>query len=343
MSKSDPTLDEWRRLYEAALELKKQAPWEWMWEDEIFGVRNPETGEVGYVSIMGANGEHLCLAVYRGSEGLDGFWRMEHGELMEEPAFLLEIPQLQASFEDRDMVQKEDREVMKALGLKFRGQQAWPLFRSYAPGCAPWFLTAAEARFLAVAIEQALEVIPRLADDPELLEPPEEEGEYLVRMQTDDGWEDRWLSPEPVPTPRPPVVDMRQLEAMRQELPRQQFTLEAGLFALPTYIKDEGDARPYLPYHLMIVEANSGMIVGTALMVAKPDMDSVWQQTVVHFLDAIAGLDGLPQRIAVSSERLHGLLIPIAAGLGIRLQLSDNLPALDEARGTLEQWLGQRR
>ena len=56
LDSTTPTLGEYRRLYEAAIALKQKAPWEWMQEDEIFGVRNPETHEIGYVSIMGALG-----------------------------------------------------------------------------------------------------------------------------------------------------------------------------------------------------------------------------------------------------------------------------------------------
>jgi len=337
-----PTLDEWRRLYEAAIELKALAPWEWMWEDEVFGVRNPETGEAGYVSIMGANGEHLALALYLGSEGLDGFWRMENDEdEVEDPAFLLEVPELQVSFEDREELDKNDREVIKALGLKFRGRQEWPLFRSFVPGCAPWFLTPAEARFLAVAIEQTLDVARRLLDSPELVVPSEDEEEerYLFRVQTEAGWEDQWLSPEPVPLRPPPAVDLARLERLRNELPRREFTLEADLFALMTFVKDEGDERPYVPYNLMVVEADTGFVLGGDLLLAKPSLDAVWEQVGDRLLDAIEQLGGLPYRIAVQSERLQNLLMPICAGLGIRLQAADHLPALDEVRGALQEWL----
>jgi len=37
-------------------------------------------------------------------------------------------------FEDRDGLDKQDREVIKKLGLKFRGAHAWPMFCSYRPG-----------------------------------------------------------------------------------------------------------------------------------------------------------------------------------------------------------------
>jgi hypothetical protein len=54
-----PTNEQWRRLYEAAVGVKELAPWEWMTETDVFGVQDPETQEIGFVSVMGALGEHF--------------------------------------------------------------------------------------------------------------------------------------------------------------------------------------------------------------------------------------------------------------------------------------------
>ena len=53
------------------------------------------------------------------------------------PELFLRVPQLQASFEDRNELRDKDRQVIKELGLKFRGRQAWPMFRSYRTGLCP--------------------------------------------------------------------------------------------------------------------------------------------------------------------------------------------------------------
>ncbi len=67
--KNEPSLKEWRKLYEAAMRVKKIAPWDWMDETDIFGVQNPETDETGFVSVMGAGGEHFAIGVYLGCRG----------------------------------------------------------------------------------------------------------------------------------------------------------------------------------------------------------------------------------------------------------------------------------
>ena len=77
---------------------------------------------------------------------------------------LLEIPNLQASFENREVLEGEDRGIIRQLGLKFRGRNAWPMFRSYRPGFFPWLIDSHEAELLTCALEQVLVVAPRLGE-----------------------------------------------------------------------------------------------------------------------------------------------------------------------------------
>jgi hypothetical protein len=341
MNTTTPTLDEWRQLYEAAARFKEAVPWEWMTESHVFGVRHPETGEIGYDSIMGLRGEYFALAVYLGSEGLAGFVQMESGRA-KDATFLLEIPQLQASFGDRQELRKEDLAIIKSLGLKFRGQGAWLLFRSYVPGYLPWLLSGEEARFLTVCLEQGLEVALRLRADPHLLDPLRQ-GLYLIRTLDKEGtamvWKDQWEKPVP---PQPKTIqiklDQKLLNAVAR-LPRQPMTMQASLFVMPGGIFEKGDPRPYFGYTLMVVEAQSGFILGTEILAPKPSLEAVWTQTPEEFLKVLPRLGTLPTEVAVNQERLRMLLEPVTTALGIKLTLTRTLPALNQARKAMEQML----
>jgi len=35
MAESSPTLNEWRKLYQAAIRIKEIAPWQWMTETDV--------------------------------------------------------------------------------------------------------------------------------------------------------------------------------------------------------------------------------------------------------------------------------------------------------------------
>jgi hypothetical protein len=339
MPSNSPTLDQWRDLYAAAAVLFADAPWEWIYEDEIFGVRDPDTGQVGYVSIMGHNGEHLALAVYQGEAALRDFRIMATGQASEDrPEFLLEIPQLQASFENREELLPEDREVIKALGLKFRGRLAWPHFRSYVPGCLPWLLTAAEARWLTAALEQAVEVTRRYKQDRSLL-PPLEKGHYLVRTLTTQGWTDQWLTPT-LPDGRAPLpVDRSQIAAAVAKLRRGPMTLQVDVFAmLGTSVQENRGDRPQLPYSLLLVDADSSFVLGVDVLSADPNLDAMWEGVPAKLTACLQKAGVLPKKVVVRGEEMRRLLAPWAAAIGCEIKASRSLKALDQVRSELLQY-----
>jgi len=115
-----PDIRDWRELYGAAVRVKELAPWELMTEADIFCVQSPESGELGFVSVLGSLGQHYAVSLYLGSEGIHGFLDLQAMGPFGDPNDLIQIPQLQASFEDRGELDRREREVIKELGLKFR-------------------------------------------------------------------------------------------------------------------------------------------------------------------------------------------------------------------------------
>jgi uncharacterized protein DUF6930 len=339
MSEKTPTAEEWGRLYAAAGRVKEMTPWKWMMEDNVFGVRNPERDEIGFVSVMGSGGEHFAVALYQGAVALYDFLDLSEAGSdgtadSVEAERVLEIPQLQASFEDRGHLQKEDRDVIKKLGLKFRGANSWPLFRNYAPGMFPWFLTSSEARFLTTALEQLLDVAPRVRDDEDVLW-GEEDDEFLVRVPRVENarlvWEDKIMRvPEPevkeaAPTPLEPQL----LESLKQ-LTEVTNVIEIELMMLPMPVREKKD-RPFFPYLLMLVDASSGVILGNDMLQPLPSLDAMRAEFPTKVAEHLLRLGVKPLKIAVRTETTARSLAPLADELGIRIKLSPRLPALDEA------------
>ncbi len=340
MKETSPTEAEWRHLYALMDRVKEAAPWEWMEETDIFGIQNPETGESGFVSVMGSLGEHLAVAVYLGEEGLFGFWQMQYVGPHMTPDLLLNTPQLQASFEDRNTLHPKDRDVIKQLGLKYRGRKAWPQFQSYAPGMVPWYLTAVEARFLAHALEQLLAVAARLEDDPTLLDTDEEE--YLVRIPTKQAgtwiWHDnRRQIKQPESQSISVYFDKRVMEFLRN-LPPTMGRIDVDFFWTPAPVRAEQE-RPYFPYMLLIMEPSSGMIIGSETMIAETSMDEMWGTMPMKVGLTLARQRLRPGFIRTSSEEVAAFLRPLADELNIQIQLVDELPDLENAKQMLTSFL----
>jgi hypothetical protein len=337
------TLDEWRRLYEAAIQIKQMAPWERMSEDMLFGVQDPETGEIGFVSVMGALGEHFAMAVYLGAKGLSGFWMAHSADAdpFVHPEVILETYHLQASFEDRNMLRKDDRNAIKQLGLKFRGRNQWPMFRSYRAGFVPWFLDPWEARFLTYALEQSIGVIARLEQDLSLLEPPDDET-YLVRVpQQGDAadWQDRLVRVSLPEQHTVPILMDEGLLASVKDLPRARHALEIDLFLFPGSFYDK-PGRPYFAYMLMAVEATSGIVLGTELLTVETTLEEMWGQVPVHVLRQIVKLGTIPGQVTARTRILGQLMQVLAEEIGFRVELATQLPSLDQAKAALIERLG---
>ena len=324
-----------KRLYAAADSFRKLAPWEWMDGDRIFGVKNPETGVIDYCGVLGVLGKVFALIVYEGPEGLHNYLKLLSGELEEAGTHVIEYQRaLMASFEDRRDLAPEDLAVIRSLNLKFRGKNSWPLFRHYLPGYLPWFVTAAQARVLATCLEQALDVLPRYRDNPDLLQDPES-GSHLVRVlgsqKGQDGWRDEILPAPPpakdssatgaVPADEGGIARIRRLQKRRRGI------WEIGYCYAPMPIQERRDERPYLPRLLGIVDQGSGLML--AFQIEKPgEHMRVFRDQILSCLEA---RDFLPERLLVNHDEAAALAEPIAAGLGIALHRVPELPAFAEA------------
>ena len=116
MGSDNTAISQWGSLFDSAMRIKQLAPWEWMSETDIFGVKNPESDEFGFVSIMGEAGEHFGVALYRGYRALYDFFNLQFDEEQKQyeyPELLLEIPQIQASFEDRADLEPWDYQLIR--------------------------------------------------------------------------------------------------------------------------------------------------------------------------------------------------------------------------------------
>jgi len=343
MNDKSPSIQEWKDLYDATIEFKKIECWNWMWDSDLFGVQNPENGEIGYCCVMGGAGELFALTVYLDSEGLDGYLKMQSEEYYPPHEDMLHLQKcLMASFEDRKYLQKEDFQVIKKVGLKFSGPNSWPSFRSYRPGYHPWYLTSEEARYLTLCLQQTIGASLRFKDDSGLLTSPYKENHYLVRVAKKDkmtgslSWEDKWLKPLPLEKAEfivEPINNADRLEKIKRRIPHRQGIWEVDFFYYSQAIKEK-EERPFYPYVTLWVEHDSGFILKHHL--AKPA--ECISQFQGQFLKLAEDVKSLPQEILVKKEETFKLLKSIASELGIKLIKVKRLSMLEEAQASMSKF-----
>jgi hypothetical protein len=338
MNSNQASQADWGLLFESAIRIKQMAPWEWMNEADVFGVQDPKTGEIGFVSVMGALGEHTAVSVYRGATALAKFMYLQEMPpdlLMEYPEILLEIPQLQASFEDRGVLDDWDRQLIRNLGLKFRGRNAWPRFQSFRPGFMPWRPEPDEIRFLTLALEQLEQVAPRVRADPSLL-PDDEVGGFFVRSpcakkEGAEGWEDRYIR---IPPPEVPPVslywDPRDVKRLKRAGGRGEI-IELDFFQFPGSFGKKAE-RPASAYVLLAVHAQSNMILCAEFIQIEDTLENMWGQIPGRLLSRLAEAEMRPNEIRVQSDLLLNVLPPAFQELGTKVVLKPSLKKLRAAK-----------
>jgi hypothetical protein len=335
----------YRPLYEAADQIKELAPWQWMTENDNFGVQDPESGEIGFVSVMGMLGEHLSIGVYLGVNAIHQFWALEDSagsvDEWEMTSRLLTIPQMQASFENRDMIEKEDAGIMRKLKLKYSGRNAYPIFRSIQPGCLPWFLDMDQIPFLTHILQQTLDVASRYEEDESLLYPDDigDDEIYLLRVPREQDGEIIWRD-EITPIPAPIIhsipidIDGAAYEAL-QDVPRVGNSVEIDLFMLMSPVEGKRVKQPYFPFALLIVDADSGMVLSHDLLSPLPSLDDMYRKVPKKVIDLLLSNNMLPYEIHTQSHVLTTLLSPLFKELDTPVIERPSLPMVNEAKAAM--------
>lgn len=349
-----PSHDEAKALCNLAAQIKALAPWQWMQETDMFGVEDPDTGETGFVSVMGNVGEYEAVAIYPGAEGLYGFIDLQT-DPSASPDRLMEIPQVQVSFSEPKFLEKRDRELLKASGLRFTG--ARPLFRSYRPGFLPWFITRKEARLLIHALSQTLQVSKRFAEEPAIFPDTGDgsvDGEtatFLVRVSRQEdtepsgrstafriAWEDQIKRiPRPNRSPIEISIDAGLLTDLKS-IHLTAMQLEADLFIGPGRI-GKPQERPLALYMLMLADRRSGYIFGFEALSAEDSLNTMYASVPEKVARLLWQGKVLPKHIIVRSVLLLNLLEPLEKELKIQLRCANKLPSIDKAAGSMAKWL----
>lgn len=165
-------LETWKALLAVADEFGRLAPWEWMHDSNLVGLRHPATGEILLGSILGRLRTIFALMVYRNKAGHR--WVLE--TIRQEGDFNefdrqdtgLEQDCIKAEFVSKRELEKEDRSILAACKYspsKPRGP-FWPQFRSFVPACFPWHITPAEADTLVFALPRMAAAARLYRDQP---------------------------------------------------------------------------------------------------------------------------------------------------------------------------------
>jgi hypothetical protein len=335
-----PSFQTMERLYRLASDLYGLRPWRVLDEDNLIAVRDSVTGEVCYCSVMGALGEVLSMHAYIGAEGLRQFRKMEAEEIADPGEFFASTHCVYVEFVPRAELQRQDRELLAALGHPQGRGLASPIFRTRRPGFLPWFVTEEEARTLAECIRAVIVVCAavacqksmkfwELADTyPMVIRAEGAEPRYHVEMF------------HSILPPEPPVTPARLAEETLLAVRAQDYAVRGVMELDITYsgaaIGKKGE-RNACASIAIAVDAESGMVLAPEVTDASVAPGNT---LATVFIKTIEANRTLPKEVRVRSQRLKDCIAPLLNSFGVTVRVASRLPASDEARSHLRGFLG---
>lgn len=337
MNKNNPL---WLRIYSLAKELHDLAPWNWMFETDVFGVKIPNTNRIYFVSIMGSGGEFSAVSAYRGPQALGQFNQLQDEQKMLPPETILTIPHIMLSFTDRENLSPEQLASIKSTGLKFHGTEKWPSLEETVPAYLPVLPEGTSLSDACIIIEQTLDVARRAAKDPGfLIQEYEEYDALLIRESTGKNSKTSWRNNyEPLDMDQVRITyKLKYLDESIKNvslLPESRKTIQMDLVLLPSPIKEKGK-KGYFPFALLMADKKTGFVTGMELLTPIPDLHTMYESVPQKVLDKLIKLEVRPQRIEVRSELLDELITSSLKMAGCRLLRVKNLQGIDEAVASL--------
>lgn len=325
--KQEASLEQWKSLYQAADAVIKLAPWEDFWNTDLIAIQENEEKEPLFMSVSGRGLHSRGVTMYEGNDGLEDFDLAEstRGEALASFA-LREQRCLSFKLCDREDVPQEQRDIIKELGLTFRGRGKWPCFLSWRKAYAPWTPDAAEIELLANALSRMEEAVNDVRNG--LVKVRFERGEFLWRIWDREAGERRTVS-APIPSGRRkyPLARLRsvdQIEAVKAR-PRSISELCMDLFYMNAEVVEEGYDRPFFPRAFLVMEKRTRTVLN--MQVLEPEDNEV--SAILHFLLNYTMKSGRPRTIYARNPWIFAALTDTCEKCGIPL-LSSELEEMEE-------------
>jgi hypothetical protein len=151
---------------------------------------------------------------------------------------------------------------------------------------------------------------------------------------------DRFEEPDPMRAMVTYRVDYDR--TLAQSISRRKvkdMVVQAELFMLPNPVMDKGP-RGYFPFVLLLVDRESGMVLGMNMLSPDPDLRTMYEHVAQKLLEALDKLEGRPRLIEMQSEQLSSLTAEALEKASCKISLKTRMAAMEDAINGLLDHLG---
>lgn len=321
------TLEKWGKIYSFAQLIAAYDPWELFAEEHTFTLIPKGTKNEHYFSFLEESSGQCGIAIYpNGNAYVTAQCRLHGANPKREPLFDLQDAVI-LLWGDREDVSKGNYELIKALGLKFRGRGAWLHFQEYRVGYAPRQVQEQDLDRLLDDLGNLWMMVRAIYEED--LKTNFDNREAVVRFYSEKD-ELYYTGSFPVNLPRkiryPEITmqessDLQELRAMRC---RGSIAMDWSY--LPASYLEEGER--IIPRLLIAVDTKSGMILETEMLSPADDPCAA----LFHMISHISWSYAKPSEIEICDAEIESDIADFCKQVGIRLVVKKQIKAITQAR-----------
>ncbi|MBQ3413996.1 MAG: hypothetical protein IJH39_01315 [Clostridia bacterium] len=329
----------WLELYEVAKNIQMLEPWKYLWDMDLLMYVSEEMQDVFYCSVMGRGGMHKAIAVYQGNQ-INGFLDLAKNQY---PNYMLVNYQecLMCNFINRQETLPKNRELIKELGLSFRG--TWVSFECFEKGYEPSPINIKQVKVMIEALKNFYMMFRAIIEKG--MKVDFERGEVLARHY--DKNKKLYLNyPNQLMIPKKEFDIIGLKEEFRNEimkLPQTEMELEFEfLNYFPMRIREnkEQDGRIYYPRVRFIADRKTGFVISHDFINKNDYKDE--KEYVIESAELLINYFykfGRPKRIYVRDEESKMYLNELVDKAQIKLTVRPTLKAIDEFYKSMDRMM----
>jgi hypothetical protein len=332
------TLRTAKRLFDLANETCVRKPWGIMGDTDLVLVRDPQSQEMCYSSVMGALGQVFAVHAYCGMESYRLFKRLASGAPLTAGEFFGTQRSVTMEFLPSGMLPGPDRELARVLGHPLKRGTLAPQFRAGRPGYQPWYPTEAEGKVLALCVESVLAFSEDLELKPKARYWNEEDVYPEVFWEKNSYFrvENTLVQVTPPPLPELPKLDEVRLAKLSKGDYPVKGIVEVDEFYSAASVGGKNERKACV----RMVMAADAEIRFLYMVHAFEPTRSVGEVLMEAVLQTVEKGRFVPAEVRVNDESKRLLLSLLRERLGFELRAVSELPSLESAKRELLQTLG---
>lgn len=334
ITEEDAPLEEWQVLYKTATRIGEMKPWAEFYDLDLFSLE--KDGKTAYASILGHNGECYGISIYEGYQGLNDFMMILNQKSLNlsEKYALFSQNNLTCYWGNRDELSKEQWNIVKSLGYKYRGKNQWLYFESHKAGYYPENMNRDEVNRMTMYLTLLEEALGYYKDHKFSVD-FENANMFSFSYDKETG---QWTGKEmPLPftsfcLPQLELNDDAPIEELAS-LPLASCCLEVSIEYSDIAAKDDLSNRTICGKVVVIADADSGLVLNMDLVHPQEQEG----EAILNQLAPIIFNIGRPKEVRINNDIVKAYLEDFCTKGNIKLKRVKRLPAVRDIIQGMDQ------